>query len=69
MIHYITDIEGNLLKITDLKEAIDQVAMYVTYMHDHPNDEPAVYAIKRTEYWKDLYTKLNLLRIKEILTS
>ncbi|WEK17852.1 MAG: hypothetical protein P0Y49_13695 [Candidatus Pedobacter colombiensis] len=69
MNHYITDLDGNLLEVTDLKEAIFQVAMYLTYLYDQPSEEQAIFAIRRTKYWKDIYTKLNLLRIKQSLTA
>lgn len=62
MKHYITDLDGNLLEVTDLKEAIFQVAMYISYLHDQPSEEQAVFAIRRKIYWKDIYTKLNQLR-------
>jgi len=69
MNHYITDLEGNLLEVTDLKEAIFQVAMYMSYLHDRTSEEQAVFANKRKSYWKDIYTKLNLLRTKQSLTA
>lgn len=76
MNHYITDLDGNLLEVTDLKEAIFQVAMYISYLHEKrskeqavldekPSEEQAVFAIRRGIYWKDIYTKLNQLRIKQ----
>lgn len=69
MNHYITDLEGNLLEVTDLKEAIYQVAMYMSYLHDRTSEEQAVFASKRKVYWKDIYTKLNQLRTKQSLTA
>jgi len=69
MSNYITDLDGNLLEVTDLKEAIFQVAMYISYLHDSPSEEQAVFAIRRKIYWKDIYSKLNLLRNKQSLTA
>lgn len=69
MNQYITDLNGNLLEVTDLKEAIFQVAMYMTYLHNVPTREQSAFAIKRNIYWKDIYTKLNQLRIKQSLTA
>lgn len=69
MNHYITDLDGNLLEVTDLQEAIFQVAMYLSYLHDDPSEEQAVFALRRKIYWKDIYTKLNQLRIKQSLTA
>jgi hypothetical protein len=69
MNHYIIDLAGNLLEVIDLKEAIFQVAMYISYLHDQPSEEQAVFALRRNIYWKDIYTKLNQLRIKQSLTA
>lgn len=69
MNYFITDLEGNLLEVTDLKEAIFQVAMYLSYLHDQRSEEQAVFAMKRKVYWKDVYTKLNQLKIKQSLTA
>lgn len=69
MNHYITDLDGNLLEVTDLKEAIFQVAMYLSYLHDKPTEEQVVFALRRKIYWKYIYTKLNQLRIKQSLTA
>lgn len=65
MNHYITALDGNLLEVTDLKEAIFQVAMYISDLHNKTSEEQAVFAISRKIYWKDIYTKLNQLRIKQ----
>lgn len=69
MNHFIIDLDGNLLEVTDLKEAIFQVAMYISYLHGVPLGEQSVFAIRRNIYWKDVYTKLNQLRIKQSLTD
>lgn len=69
MVRYITDLDGNLLEVTDLKEAIFQVAMYISYLHDQPDEELTTFAIRRKIYWKDIYTKLNQLKIKQSLTA
>lgn len=62
MNHYIKDLEGDLLEVTDLKEAIFQVAMYLNYLYDEPTYEQEVFALRRKIYWTDIYTKLNKLR-------
>lgn len=64
MKQYIKDIEGCLIEVTDLKEAIFQVAMYIRYSYEHPADEDQAFYLKRRKYWKDIYTKLNLLKDK-----
>ncbi|WP_316818441.1 hypothetical protein [Pedobacter nyackensis] len=69
MVHYITDLDGNLLEVTDLKEAIFQVAMYISYLHDQPREELEIFAHRRKIYWKDIYTKLNQLKIKQSLSA
>lgn len=63
MNQYITDLEGNLLEVTDLKEAIFQVALYISYLHDQRDEELSVFAGKRKKYWKDVYAKLNQLKV------
>lgn len=63
MKQYITDNEGNLFEVTDLKAAIFQVAKYLTYEIENPTQEQAAFHQKRLIYWKDIYTKL--VRLKQ----
>lgn len=51
------------MEVTDLKEAIFQVAMYLGYLHDQTDPEQAAFARKWKIYWKDVYAKLNQLKI------
>lgn len=62
MIRYIVDNEGNLLEVTDLKAAIFQVAIYLRYEIKNPTKEEAVFHQKRLSYWKDVYSKLVILK-------
>lgn len=62
MKRYIVDNEGNLLEVTDLKTAIFQVAMYLTYEIENPTGEEAAFHKKRLSYWKDIYSKLVILK-------
>lgn len=62
MSQYITDLEGNLLEVTDLKAAISQVANYISFLYDNPGKEQQEFARKRQKYWKDIYSKLNHLK-------
>ena len=62
MKRYIVDNEGNLLEVTDLKTAIFQVAMYLRYEIENPTQEEAEFHKKRLSYWKDIYSKLVILK-------
>jgi hypothetical protein len=62
MKQYIKDNEGCLIEVTNLKEAIFQVALYLTYEIENPTGEQAMFHKKRLVYWKDIYTKLVLLK-------
>lgn len=62
MIRYIVDNEGNLLEVTDLKVAIFQVAMYLTYEIKNPTKEEEAFHQKRLSYWKDVFSKLVILK-------
>jgi len=58
----IKDLEGNLIEVTDLNEAIRQAAQYIHYLHDQTSPEHAEFAKKRQRYWKDLFQKLGRLK-------
>lgn len=62
MKRYIVDNEGNLLEVTDLKVAIFQVAMYLRYEIENPTKELAAFHKTRLRYWKDIYSKLVILK-------
>ena len=62
MKRYIIDSEGNLLEVTDLKVAIFQVAMYLTYEIENPTREEETFHKKRLIYWKGIYSKLVMLK-------
>lgn len=62
MKRYIVDNEGNLIEVTDLKVAIFQVAMYLTYEIKNPTREEQAFHKKRLSYWKDIYSKLVILK-------
>nr|WP_121271766.1 hypothetical protein [Pedobacter schmidteae] len=62
MKRYIVDNEGNLLEVTDLKAAIFQVAAYLRYEIENPTKEEAEFHRKRLIYWKDIYSKLVILK-------
>jgi hypothetical protein len=69
MKRYIIDKEGSLLEVVDLKEAIFQVASYLTYEIDNPTPEQADFYKKRLVYWKDIYTKLVTLKQQDEKTG
>ena len=62
MKRYIKDNEGSLIEVTDLREAIFQVARYLGYVFENPTNEQLAFHNKRLKYWKDIYIKLNLLK-------
>jgi len=59
---YIRDLEGNLIEVTDLNEAILQTAGYICILYQQ--QEPALKAFvkKRQRYWKDIFQKLGRLK-------
>lgn len=61
---YIRDLEGNLIEVTDLNEAIMQTAGYICILYQQ--QEPALleFAKKRQRYWKDIFQKLGRLKAK-----
>ena len=62
MKQYIKDNEGCLIEVTDLKQALFQVAMYLTYEIENPTSEQVTFYKRRHVYWKDIYTKLVQLK-------
>ena len=61
---YIRDLEGNLIEVTDLNEAIRQTAGYICILYQQ--QEPALqeFTKKRQRYWKDIFQKLGRLKAK-----
>ncbi|TCD03217.1 hypothetical protein [Pedobacter psychroterrae] len=61
---YIRDLEGQLIEVTDLKEAITQTSGYIGILYQQ--QEPAMQAFvkKRQRYWKDIFQKLGRLKNK-----
>lgn len=57
--------EGNLVEVTDLREAILQVALYMGFLWQEHSPEMQAFARKRQRYWKDLYHKLNELKAQQ----
>lgn len=58
---YINDIEGNLLEVTDLDQAIRQADTYRKYKHlDNAFNENN----RAQNYWQDLYEKLTQIKRK-----
>ncbi len=56
---FVRDIEGNVLQITDLEEAIKQADLYRKYKHlDNALNENN----QAQAYWQDLYEKLSQLK-------
>ena len=53
---FITDIEDNLIEITDLQLAIMQADDYRHFEHFNPDF--VEFAAKRRAYWEDIYRKL-----------
>lgn len=62
---YVKDLDGNLMEVTDLREAILQVALYMGFLWEQHSPEMQAFVKKRQRYWKDLYHKLNELRAQQ----
>ncbi|KRT15966.1 hypothetical protein ASU31_10685 [Pedobacter ginsenosidimutans] len=65
---YIKDLDGALIEVTDLNEALKQVAFYISFLYDVPSEEQAAFAKKRQRYWKDLFQKLGALKNDHLST-
>ena len=64
MKRYVKDLEGNLMEVTELSEAILQAALYMGFLWQEQPPEIQGFVKKRQKYWKDLYNKLNQLKDK-----
>ena len=58
----ITDLNGNILTVTDLSAAIEQAADIKDYRHHDPVFKE--FDDQQQAYWKDLYEKLLQLQSK-----
>jgi len=58
----IRDLEGNLIEVTDLKEAILQTAGYLSILYQQQEPALQAFAKKRQRYWKDIFQKLGALK-------
>jgi len=54
--------EGRVIQITDLDEAIEQVEQYMSYTHVDAEESLVRLEQQRHLYWKDIYQKLLALR-------
>ena len=59
---YIRDLEGQLVEVTDLNEAIKQVAEFIGILYQQQDPEMQAFAKGRQRYWKDLFQKLGKLK-------
>jgi len=64
MKQYVKDNAGNLIEVSDLQVAIRQVAAYLSYLYEKVKVKGTTSDLLEQRYWKDLYTKLCLLREK-----
>jgi oligoendopeptidase F len=61
---YIRDLEGQLIEVTDLQEAITQTAAYIGILYQQQDPTLQAFAKKRQLYWKDIFQKLGRLKSK-----
>lgn len=61
---YIRDLEGQLIEVTDLSEAIRQTAAYIGILYQQQDPALLAFAKKRQRYWKDIFQKLGRLKNK-----
>lgn len=61
---YIRDLEGHLIEVTDLNEAIRQTAGYIGILYQQQEPALQAFAKKRQRYWKDIFQKLGRLKAK-----
>ena len=62
---YITDIQGSLIEVTDLQQAITQVADYINFLYENPTPSNISFQENRRKYWKDIFQKLGKLKLKQ----
>ena len=61
---YISDLDGQLIEVTDLNEAIRQTARYLGILNQQREPALQAFAKKRQRYWKDIFQKLGELKRK-----
>lgn len=59
---YIRDIEGGLIEVTDLGQAIAQTAKYIGNLYEQQPAEMQAFVKRRRRYWKDIFQKLAKLK-------
>ena len=59
---YIKDIEGGLIEVTDLGQAIAQTARYIGILYEQQPAEMQAFVKRRQHYWKDIFQKLGKLK-------
>lgn len=59
---YIKDIEGGLIEVTDLSQAIAQTARYIGILYEQQPAEMQAFVKRRRRYWKDIFQKLGKLK-------
>ncbi|MDX6182370.1 hypothetical protein SGQ44_08110 [Flavobacterium sp. Fl-77] len=57
---YVTDLNGYLIEITDLKEAIKMAQEYKEYRHEDKNFSE--FDKRQKAYWQDMYEKLTAIK-------
>lgn len=58
----IRDMEGNLIEVTDLKEAILQTAGHLSILYQQQEPALQAFAKIRQRYWKGIFQKLGALK-------
>ena len=59
---YIKDIDGGLIEVTDLAQAIAQTARYIGVLYEQQPAEMQAFVKRRQRYWKDIFQKLGKLK-------
>jgi len=69
MNHYIRDLQGQLIKVTDLNEAITHTAAYIGILYQQQDPLVQAFVQSRQQYWKDIFQKLGRLKVKSGATE
>ena len=62
---YIRDLEGQLIEVTDLNEAISQTAGYIGILYQQQEPSMQTFVKKRQRYWKVIFQQLGRLKSKD----
>ncbi|MES2456272.1 MAG: hypothetical protein V4594_12045 [Bacteroidota bacterium] len=62
---YIRDIEGALIEVTDLSQAIAHTAKYIGKLYEQQPAEMQAFVKRRQRYWKDIFQKLGNLKAEK----